>query len=99
MCYWRHQASEDPYVRIGEQDLTAHVNFSDLIEAGEAVQLRCVSFSSQREFLTELGILDELQRLAMGADVESISRLQALKKLILPGGMGERYKVLLQRKD
>ena len=34
MCYWRHQVSEDPYVRIGEQDITAHVNFSDLIEAG-----------------------------------------------------------------
>ena len=32
MCYWRHQAVEDPYIRIGEQDITAHVNFSDLME-------------------------------------------------------------------
>src|SRR5215510_5844928 len=34
MCYWQHQATEDPYVRIGEQDMTAHVNFSDLMRVG-----------------------------------------------------------------
>ena len=39
MCYWRHQAVEDPYIRIGEQDITAHVNFSDLIREGAAVGL------------------------------------------------------------
>ena len=32
MCYWRHQALENPYIHIGEQDMTAHVNFSDLME-------------------------------------------------------------------
>ena len=36
MCYWRHQAVEDPYIRIGEQDMTAHVNFSDLMEEAVA---------------------------------------------------------------
>ena len=39
-----------------------------------------------------------MQRLAFAANAESIARLQALKKLVLPDGMGERYKVLLQRK-
>ena len=34
MCYWQHQATENPYIRIGEQDMTAHVNFSDLMEEG-----------------------------------------------------------------
>ena len=99
MCYWRHQVSEDPYVRIGEQDITAHVNFSDLIEAGIDKSLNFVSFSSQFQFLTGLGILDEIERLAHAQTAESISRIQSLKKLILPGSMGDRFKVLVQRKS
>ncbi|HEX4999863.1 MAG TPA: SAM-dependent methyltransferase [Terriglobia bacterium] len=98
MSYWRHQAVEDPYARIGEQDITTHVNFSDLIDAGAAASLETVSFTSQMQFLIDLGILDEIGRLSAASDADSIRRLQALKKLILPGGMGERFKVLLQRK-
>src|SRR6185295_7755497 len=64
MCYWRHQISEDPYVRIGEQDITAHVNFSDLIEAGIESALELVSFSNQMEFLIGLGVLEEIEKLA-----------------------------------
>ena len=45
MCYWRHQAHENPYVHIGEQDITAHVNFSDLIDEGAAAGLSVVGFS------------------------------------------------------
>jgi len=98
MCYWQHQAVEDPYIRIGEQDMTAHVNFSDLIEAGKAVSLQVSEFSSQMNFLIGLGILEEIERLAHSGTAESIERLQAIKKLILPGNMGERFKVLVQRK-
>src|SRR5262249_27581808 len=42
MCYWKHQAIENPYVRIGEQDITTHVNFSELIEAGRDSSLELV---------------------------------------------------------
>jgi SAM-dependent MidA family methyltransferase len=98
MCYWRHQAVEDPYVRIGEQDITAHVNFSDLMDAGAAASLETVEFTTQMNFLIGLGILDELQSLAAAPDAASIQRLQSLKKLLLPGGMGERFKVLIQSK-
>jgi SAM-dependent MidA family methyltransferase len=99
MCYWRHQVSEDPYIRIGEQDMTAHVNFSDLIEAGRSAALLKTEFSTQMDFLIRLGILDEMESLAGAGTVESIERLQAMKKLILPGNMGERFKVLVQRKS
>lgn len=98
MCYWRHQASEDPYVHIGEQDITAHVNFSDLIAAGEAVGLETVTFTTQMEFLIEAGILTELEQLARSRAPEDIARLLSIKKLLLPQGMGERFKVLIQRK-
>jgi len=99
MCYWRHQLSEDPYIRIGEQDITAHVNFSDLMRAGQSASLELSSLSSQMDFLIGLGILDEIERLAHSGTAESIDRLQSIKKLILPGNMGERFKVLVQRKD
>jgi len=99
MCYWHHQLSEDPYVRVGEQDITAHVNFSDLIESGRAAALQTTEFTTQMDFLIRLGILDEMEPLASSGTAESIERLQALKKLILPGNMGERFKVLVQRKS
>jgi SAM-dependent MidA family methyltransferase len=98
MCYWRHQVSEDPYARIGEQDITAHVNFSDLIAAGEAAGLETVSFTTQMEFLIDAGILAELEALAHSRAAEDVARLLSIKKLLLPQGMGERFKVLIQRK-
>ncbi len=98
MCYWRHQAVEDPYIRAGEQDMTAHVNFSDLIEEGNRVSLPTVGIETQKDFLIRLGILDEIERLAVAGDAESMRRLIKIKKLILPGSMGERFKVLVQTK-
>jgi SAM-dependent MidA family methyltransferase len=96
MCYWRHQAVEDPYVRIGEQDMTAHVNFSDLIDEGAAAGLETQSLQTQKDYLVSRGILDEMQRLAVAGDAASMQRLLKIKRLILPGSMGERFKVLIQ---
>jgi SAM-dependent MidA family methyltransferase len=98
MCYWRHQWSEDPYERIGEQDITAHVNFTDLIQTGDAFGLETQSFGTQMDFLVQLGILGEVEKLAGSRNPADIERLQAIKKLIVPGSMGERFKVLVQRK-
>jgi len=96
MCYWRHQAVENPYIRIGEQDITAHVNFSDLMEEPS---LETVLFTSQKDYLIRLGILDEMEALATAGDAASMQRLLRMKKLILPSGMGERFKVLVQTKS
>jgi len=98
MCYRRHQADEDPYVDPGEKDMTAHVNFSDLIDAGSAAGLDLVGFRSQKDFLVDLGLLDVMQGLAESGTADSIARLQLLKNLILPPMMGERFRVLCQRK-
>jgi len=60
--------------------------------------------SSERELrslarrLISLGILDEIQKLATQGDAVSLQRLLRIKKLILPGNMGERFKVLIQRR-
>jgi len=95
MCYWRHQAVENPYIRIGEQDITAHVNFSDLLDEP---LLETVLFATQKDYLIQLGILNEMEKLATAGDAVSMQRLLRMKKLILPGSMGERFKVLVQVK-
>jgi SAM-dependent MidA family methyltransferase len=99
MCYWRHQAHENPYIHIGEQDITAHVNFTDLVDKGTASGLRLVRLLSQKEFLVDLGILEEMQRLAYAGDAGSMQRLLRMKNLIVPDRMGTRFKVLIQEKD
>ena len=94
MCYWHHQAVEDPYVHVGEQDMTAHVNFSDLMdEPGLGTTL----FTTQMDYLIRRGILGEIEKLATAGDAVSMQRLMKIKKLILPGSMGERFKVLIQK--
>src|SRR5262249_17587705 len=90
MCYWHHQAVEDPYIRIGEQDITAHVNFSDLMDEGSEASLETLSFTSQMAYLVGLGILDEIAKLANAGDAVSMERLVKIKRLIHPGRMGER---------
>jgi SAM-dependent MidA family methyltransferase len=98
MCYRRHQVHENPYIHIGDQDITAHVNFSDLIEEGETSGLELVTLSSQKDFLVELGILDEIQKLAYAGDAISLQRLLRVKNLIVPDRMGSRFRVLVQRR-
>jgi SAM-dependent MidA family methyltransferase len=96
MCYWQHQAVENPYVRVGDQDITAHVNFSDLMEEPG---LRTILFTTQMEYLIRLGILEAIEKLAETGDAASMQRLIRIKKLILPESMGERFKVLVQTKE
>ena len=98
MCYWQHQAVENPYIRIGEQDITAHVNFSDLIEEGKSASLDTILFTKQMDYLISLGVLDEMKKLATAGDAASMQRLVRIKRLILPASMGERFKVLVQTK-
>ena len=98
MCYLDHQVDENPYAHVGLKDITAHVDFSDLIEFGGRGGLKTRGFCSQREFLVDLGLLDLIAALIERGDPASIGRVQALKTLLLPPMMGDRFKVLLQRK-
>ncbi len=95
MAYERHQALEDLYENVGRRDLTAHVNFSALATWGKAFGLNVTGFTDQAHFLMSLGILDVLSD--AGTPEEVKARLNA-KSLLLPGGMGEIFKVLIQHK-
>ena len=102
MSYYQHTSGENPYIRLGEQDLTAHVNFSALRKSGEESGLQQLFYGDQCKFLLGLGFVDAL--LQAQAREQVPHRAQALrltlKNLILPdGGMGEIFKVLIQGKN
>ncbi len=65
LCYYQHSANDRPLARPGQQDITAHVNFSALIEEGRRHGLRLKTFTTQRAWLQEMGITEELERLRL----------------------------------
>ena len=100
LSYSRHQASDDLYGAPGEEDLTAHVNFTALREWGKRQGLGTLGLASQTSFLLALGKGNDFADLydhGMGEAARTRARLQ-LKTLIYPEGMGERFQVLLQQK-
>ncbi len=99
MCFHRHNPGNDPYSRIGRQDMTSHVDFTSLRKAGEDAGLRTLGSVSQSEFLRNLGITDALDRPADGqTDLEDYyARRRALMELLDPAGLG-RIKTLIQAK-
>lgn len=102
LCYHRHQTNEQPFQRVGCQDMTAHVDFSRLQMAGQQRGLKTLYFGQQYQFLMALGFLELL--VAMQSRESDPKKAQALrmnlKTLVLPeGGMGESFKVLIQGKN
>lgn len=99
LCYRDHRALADPFVNLGLQDMTAHVDFTSLIVWGERCGLHLTGLVPQYRFLLALGILDEVARVGEGkAEWEAMAERLTIKNLILPGGMGETFKVLIQHK-
>ncbi|MDX1593298.1 MAG: SAM-dependent methyltransferase [Gammaproteobacteria bacterium] len=93
-CHYRHRAHDDPLRLAGLQDITAHVDFTALAEAGHAAGLAVAGYTTQAHFLLGCG-LDAL----LGADdgdvtAARLARASEAKTLVLPGEMGERFQVL-----
>ena len=94
MAHYRHRATADPFVWPGLADLTAHVDFTAVAEAGERAGLGVAGYASQAAFLINCGILD---RLAATGDPMSPAYLReagAVQKLLSPSEMGELFKVI-----
>jgi SAM-dependent MidA family methyltransferase len=98
LCFYRHNPSSDPYVRIGKQDMTAHVDFTSLIAAGEEAGLATVALVTQSSFVEQMGI-DQAMKPPEGADLEAYyTRRRQVTELLDPGGLG-RIKLLVQSKN
>lgn len=95
LAYREHRATEAILARVGEQDLTAHVNFTALARRGQERGFRAAPLRTQTEFLLGLGVLGLLAEDA-AAPRPAAERLRsqlALKELFAPGGMGETFRV------
>ena len=93
LCYYHHMASDDPYQRVGLQDMTAHVDFSTLAAVGEAEDLHITGFTNQMSFMTSLGIERMLESLEPGS-----AEFQSIVQVLRPNGMGSTFKILIQHK-
>jgi SAM-dependent MidA family methyltransferase len=94
LCYWKQLTSEDPYTRVGLQDLTAHVDFTALAAAGDEAGLRLTGFTNQMSFLMSLGVEQTLESFEPGS-----REFQSILQLFRPDGMGRTFKILIQHKD
>ena len=92
ICHYRHRAHDDPFLYPGLQDISAWVDFSACADAAADAGLEVAGFATQAQFL--IGALGDAL-LDDSARAGSPAALGALKRLLMPGEMGERFKVLL----
>jgi len=93
LCYWNQLTSEDPYTRVGLQDMTAHVDFTTLATVGDEAGLRVTGFTNQMSFLMSLGVEQTLESFEPGS-----KEFQSILQLFRPDGMGRTFKILIQHK-
>lgn len=100
LAYHGHTADESFFTVPGETDLTAHVNFSALVDAGKAHGLEFVGFTTQEKFLMALGEANQFADVydPGQTEVEMLDARLKLKRLISPEGMGNIFKVLIQQR-
>ncbi len=96
-CHYRHRAHEDPLFYPGLQDITAWVDFTRVAESALDAQLRVAGYCTQTAFLLGNGI--ELELAAASEDLERARLLAEAHTLLLPGEMGEHFKVMALTRD
>ena len=99
-CYYQHRRHNNPYVNLGQQDITTHVDFTALENYGKQHGLASLGLTKLAIFLMALGLGDRLQELSSGKYnvMEILQRRDALHQLINPTGLGG-FGVLVQGKN
>lgn len=92
-CHFRHRAHDDPFVNVGLQDITAWVDFTAVAEAASDAGLEVLGFATQAAFLLGSGIDASLQA-AASSTLERTRHASEARRLLLPGEMGEVFKVI-----
>jgi len=94
MCHTGHRAHGDPFERPGEQDITAHVDFSALASAARESGLEVLGYATQAQFLVNCGITDVLAQANLENALHYAPIAAEAQKLLSPAEMGELFKVL-----
>ncbi len=101
-AYSQQRVTRDLLANPGEQDLTAHINFTDLERAGEREGATTLFFDRLAKFLLTLDITNHELLQPSNPATQQLSDLEAredARRLILPDGIGEDQRVLVQGKN
>ncbi|MDQ7057799.1 MAG: SAM-dependent methyltransferase [Ghiorsea sp.] len=100
MGHYKHQVVEDVLkLSPGVCDITAHIDFTALKKAGEDVGLQTIAYTTQGAWLAQSqAVQQHMQTLAANPSVDNIAQITQAKRLMLPTGMGESFKLLIQSK-
>jgi SAM-dependent MidA family methyltransferase len=94
MCHYRHRAHGDPFLYPGLQDITAHVEFTGIAEAGCETGADLLGFTSQARFLLNAGITEALSEIDPSDTKRFLPAANAVQKLLSEAEMGELFKVI-----
>jgi SAM-dependent MidA family methyltransferase len=94
MCHTRHRAHGDPFLHPGEQDITAHVDFSALANAAREAGLEVLGYATQAQFLVNCGITEVLAQANLDNALHYAPIAAEAQQLLSPAEMGELFKVL-----
>ncbi|MDP3705414.1 MAG: SAM-dependent methyltransferase [Legionellaceae bacterium] len=96
MCHYQHLAHANPLLYVGEQDITAHVDFTHVAEAALSADFHVAGYTNQASFLLANGLLSLLEQFEGDG---LINTKQAIKTLLQPNEMGELFKVMALTKQ
>ena len=92
-----HQVVEDVLQQPGSCDITAHIDFTSLSRAGSENGMPCCCFMSQGAWLAQSpSVQRRIETLAAEGSVQSVQELAHAKRMLMPFGMGETFKLLIQ---
>ncbi len=103
MCHFQHRAHPDPLILTGIQDITAFIDFTAMADAALEADMEVRGFATQAHFLLNLGLLDMLDSNKTETTqedlIEFLKSSGEVKRLTLPGEMGETFKVMALAKN
>jgi SAM-dependent MidA family methyltransferase len=99
MCHYQHLAHANPLVYAGLQDITAHVDFTSIAQAGINNGLELAGFCSQAQFLMNCGILEVMSQVSPHEMARYAPLAAAAQKLLSPAEMGDLFKVIAFTKN
>lgn len=99
MCHYQHYAHTNPLINIGLQDITAHVDFSQIAMLCEPHGIRLAGYASQAQFLMNCGILEIMSQVSPHNMVRYAPLAAAAQKLLSPAEMGDLFKVVAFSKN
>lgn len=100
-CHLRHHAHDDPLLHPGLQDITAWVDFSRVAACAATAGLGVLGYTMQAHFLLGCGLAQVYEQAfaEAGGEADQLRLAQGFKTLMMPGEMGERFKVIAIGKD